>query len=149
MSVKKSVSLSNSSVAFAESRFEDLNWSPILNGALSDLQYLLKESLPDLSEAEWRPILNAYNGHFFEPSLTRNTTVSIASCIMDDHGALELSELPEEYREPVKRIAKLTAAEQLAVLDVTRRFWLRCGRGKLAGDSLKKQLDNLVENSTG
>jgi hypothetical protein len=63
---------------------------------------------------------------------------------MDDHDALELKELPEEYREPVRRIAKLTQAEQLAALDVVRRFWQATSDKAIPGDTLEDQIKHLI-----
>ena len=146
MGIKKSVSLSDSSIAFANARFEEINWSPIINGAIADLKWLLKASTPDLSAADWLPILNAYNGHFFDTPLHRSGSISIASCIMDDHGALELKDLPEEYREPVRRIAKLTQAEQMATLDIVRRFWQSTTNKTISGDTLEDQIKNLINS---
>ncbi|MDN0082394.1 hypothetical protein QU487_06455 [Crenobacter sp. SG2305] len=143
MSIKKSVMLADHFIAYAKARGltrgedGDVLWSQAVNGAVSSLTRLYDLLLPDLTEQDWHLILNAFNGHFFTDM---DLHVSIASCIMDDLGVLELSEVDPKVAESVRKIAKLTVPEQAAVLDMARKFW---GASERSGNSLLEIIQGL------
>lgn len=125
MSLKKSVMLSDETLAFISARTRDtgdtdIKWSQAVNGAFSELSRLYGQLLPDLSQQEWTLILNAYNGHFFDQNSHR---ISIASCIMDDLGEVSFEDLDDETAAAVRRIHGLSQPEQAAVLDMVKKFW--------------------------
>jgi len=126
-SIKKSVMLSEKMQNYIaarqrlENEDDDYAWSRGVNAPCSALIWITNQVLPDLTEYEWQCVLNVYNGHHFDDNIHNWT--GIAGCMMDDVGAISIEELEPNYAEVVKKMHKLSAIEQYAVMDMTRKFW--------------------------
>lgn len=77
------------------------------------------QSLPKLTMDEWQMILSTYDGSWAEP----HQPLSIATDIMDDKGAISLTDLTPEYATLVQKIHTLSQAEQLAIMDFVQKYW--------------------------
>lgn len=77
------------------------------------------QSLPQLTMHEWQMVLNAYDGSSIEP----HQPLTIATDIMDDRGAISLTDLTPEYLQLVQKIHKLSQAEQVAIMDFVQKYW--------------------------
>lgn len=124
MSVKKSVFLTDLTAQWIEATTagspDSPAWSSAINATVEQLRYLLGQSLPDLTQEEWSALLNVYTGCHMPG---HGLPARIASDIMDDAGALELSELTEERQTLVRKMHALNQTEQLAVLYFIQLFW--------------------------
>lgn len=127
-SIKKSIMISDKSQAYIVCRFrkEDaqdvFSWSQGINGAVSTLQFILANSLPELTEYEWECVLNTFNGTMWDDERIESF-LSIASRMMDNIGAVDINEVEENYANAVRKMHALTAVEQYAVADMCRKFW--------------------------
>lgn len=135
MGIKKSVMLSDQAIEFMGSRtnkhFEDaelesgaqpsFKWSEQVNSAFHDLSWLTRELMPDLSDAAWILLLNAYNGHFFEPRLI--TPLRLAQDCMEYLGCIDLASLDEETAGAIRTIHALGQPQQYAVYQAVRIYW--------------------------
>ncbi len=101
---------------------EKPNISGTTNELIRRYVWLVKSSLPELTNDEWQTLINVYAGcwlgEFVPPA-------RIASDMMDDAGVLSLDELESDYAALVRKAHGWNQAEQLAVLDFIQRFW--CG----------------------
>lgn len=121
-SIKKSVMISGLSVAYMQARTrygEDISWSQNINEGFRALSWITRQSLPVLTPAEWEILLNVYAGSWleFQPPFR------IASDIMDNWGALELSQLDPAVAELAKKMHGLSQVEQYSVMEFVRVFW--------------------------
>ncbi|KXS55415.1 MAG: hypothetical protein AWU57_194 [Marinobacter sp. T13-3] len=124
MSKKTTVHIADSTQAFARQRYpEDTGASTYLNAAVSDLQYLLRRSLPPLTDQAWTQILNAYSAHAFGTTLQECGQVPIWECLMDDLGLTSPQDASEADLAIILQARQFTAAEELAVLDMVRQYW--------------------------
>ncbi|WP_298150642.1 hypothetical protein [Flavobacterium sp.] len=125
-SLKKSVMLSDQTQNYIAARQRsdagDYSWSQGVNGAVSALQFILANSLPDFTEKEWLAILSCFNGNMYDDTRVESF-LSLSSRMMDDVGAIDINELEASYREVVIKVHKLTVVEQYAVSDMCRKFW--------------------------
>lgn len=144
MSIKKSVMISDESVDYIEARnlATKINWSRSVNDALGELGKLYEVLLPPLTLDQWQVILDCYAG----PVEVGTRPARIASDLLDHCGEVDLEALSEHYRETVLRVHQLNQAEQMAVLDVVRRFWLRSRQD--SEESLATRLELLAGNES-
>lgn len=123
MGTKKSLMLADATVRYMQDRTrdgEDILWSQMINEGFKQLSWITQQSLPVLTPAEWEILLNVYAGSWleFQPPFR------IASDIMDNFGALELSQLESAVADLAKKMHALTQVEQYAVMEFIRIFWL-------------------------
>lgn len=127
-SIKKSVMLGKNTQKYISARFRKEHeqdvfaWSQGLNGAVSTLQFVLANSLPDLTEKEWFVVLNVFNGTMWDDERIESF-LSIATRMMDDVGAIDVNQLDPDYKAIVIKMHGLSAVEQYAVSDMCRKFW--------------------------
>lgn len=126
MATKKSVFLSTETVDWIKkTTADDLTnpkWSESINASFSQFRYLIRESVPDLSPADWRIILNIYSGCIFP---AHRLPVRIARDIMDDIGEIDISKMPAEYSALIRKLHDLSQLQQMAILYFVQIFWLR------------------------
>jgi hypothetical protein len=126
MALKKSVFLSTRTAAWIESitkkesHGEGPKWSEAINATFDQFRFLLKSELPELTMEEWEVILNVYTGCYFP---AHGVPARIASDMMDNVGAIDLSELSAEYSEMVKKVYAFSQVQQLAILYFVQIFW--------------------------
>ncbi len=119
--MKKSVSLSDQAVAAIQMLSLDSKrpeWSRVINQQIEASMWLFRSSLPDLSDAEWEYILNAYAGSW-EPM--KFPPYRVASDLMDHEGVLDVNDHP--MPDLVRRIHAMSQAEQYAILMFVQMFW--------------------------
>ena len=122
MGTKKSLMLADATVRYMQNRTrdgEDILWSQLVNEGFKQLSWLTQQALPVLTPAEWEILLNVYAGSWleFQPPFR------IASDIMDNFGALELSELEPAVAELAKKMHALSQVEQYSIMEFVRIFW--------------------------
>lgn len=121
-SLKKSVMFSELTQNYIRNRTRDENeiaWSQALNEGFKALSWLTRQSIPELSHREWEIILNVYAGSIIE----FHAPFRIASDIMDNFGALELTELEPDVAGMVKKVYGMSQIEQFAIMDFVQIFW--------------------------
>lgn len=124
-SVKKSVMLHDNAVEIMQKHTrvdagEQIAWSKLVNRGIITGDWLYRQSLPDLTDAEWQVILNAYAGTC---ETLDNHPYRIASDLMDDLGIIDVDQHPQP--ELLRRLHGMNQAEQFAVLVFVERFWTR------------------------
>lgn len=122
MGTKKSLMLADATVRYMQNRTrdgEDILWSQLVNEGFKQLSWITQQSLPVLTPAEWEILLNVYAGSWieFQPPFR------IASDIMDNFGALELSQLEPAVADLAVKMHKLSQVEQYSVMEFVRIFW--------------------------
>lgn len=133
MATKKSVFLSTRTVEWIESTTkkdsheQGAKWSESINATVDQFRFLLKTELPELEMIEWQAILNVYSGCYFP---AHGIPARIASDMMDDAGAIEISELSEDYAALVRKVYAMTQVEQLAILYFVQIFWSSDWKGE-------------------
>lgn len=119
------------------SQGEKANVSGTTNELLRRYDWLIRASLPELTDNEWQTLCNVYAGcwlgEFVPPA-------RIASDMMDDVGAVALEGLEPDYAALVRKAHGWTQAEQLAVLDFIQRFWCADWSGAESFAAIKQQL---------
>lgn len=101
--------------------FESPNISGTTNELLRRYEWLVAESLPDLSNKEWVMLLNVYSGSMLT---TATFPCRIASDMMDNINAIDINEIAEpEYAALVQKVYVMSQAEQMAVLDFIEQYW--------------------------
>jgi len=122
MSLKKSVILGDHTVAIMRAcTRHDIDgpaWSNLVNRAIVVGDYLFRESLPDLTPAEWQTILNVYAGTV---GSIEHPPYRIASDMMDDLGLIDVDQHPDA--DLVRRIHGMSQCQQYAILSFVERFW--------------------------
>ena len=125
MGIKKSVMISDQTLNFIEERTNcEIAWSKAVNGAFSNLQLLINLNMPNLSDKDWRIVLDVHSGNInlFD---SVSYPFRLASNVMDHYGVIDLNDLVPEIQMTVKKLHGLTQAEQYAVYDVVGRFWAK------------------------
>jgi len=122
--IKKSLSLSATTKNWVMLNNPDCEekWSAPINAAISHFSQLLKNALPDLSDDEWKIILNTYAG--CDMPAYRKHPLSIAKDIMDDLGVIDINALSNDHLRVVLKLHDLSQIQQLAILYVAQIFWL-------------------------
>ena len=138
--IKKSVMLSPKTQEYIDARTredEEVAWSETLNETFDMLKYISQCSLPELSKKEWDLILSVYAGHIQTPF---RIPFRIASDIMDALGVIEIDEVVPEIKEIIKKIHKMSQAEQYAIMDFVRKFWAKKREDYTDWEALVKQV---------
>jgi len=127
MATKKSVFLADLTVAWIETTtqkdhaaHDGPKWSEAINATFEQFRFLMRESLPDLSQDEWTIILNVYAGCYFP---AHGVPARIASDMMDNVGAVSVEDLTPDYAALVRKVHALSQPQQLAVLYFVQIFW--------------------------
>jgi hypothetical protein len=97
------------------------------------------QSLPKLTMEEWQMILGIYDGSWVEP----HQPLSIATDIMDDKGAISLTNLTPEYAALAQKMHSLSQAEQLAIMDFVQKYWANDGSEYQNWDEIYQKVINL------
>lgn len=91
----------------------------LLADRYSDLMW---RSRPELSTAEWKLVCDALNGCLMEPA------GHAGALTLEISDAIRLNGLAEKWsvdgKALVKKLAALTPAQRLSVIDVAERFWV-------------------------
>lgn len=111
----------------------DINYSRAINGMAQRYDILIKASLPNLSEGEKQAICAAFNGYM----LADNVNQDIAGLEWHISESMKYDENFNDILAHHKidgellndRVRSWNAAERLAVIDMTQRFW-NSGTGK-------------------
>ena len=126
MSLKKSIMLSDETLAAIESRkvkgADDVLWSQSVNSCFEKTEWVIKHALPELTGDEWQMLFNVYAGCWLNDFMP---PYRIASDMMDDAGAISLDELNDDYAALVKKVHGFSQVEQFAITEVIQKFW--CG----------------------
>lgn len=117
--MKKTVHLSRKTETFIDERTgqEAANYSAHLNSAIDQLSHIMREQYPNLTEDELGEIVKIYEG---KELIKLPLPCNIARDMLEHYGATVPMELPENCQELVNKLAMLSQAEQLAVIDVVR-----------------------------
>lgn len=122
--MKKSVHLTADSVAYMEARsYEgDVNFSAAINAAFEQLAYLARSENPTLNEQDFAAVCNVYAGS----DLSRIALpLNVARDLLDHYGATIPEQLPEDVRGLVTTLARMSQAQQFALVDAVRVFWCK------------------------
>jgi len=122
--MKKSVHLTEASEKYLAARFGEggINFSAGINGAIEQLSHIARAECPALSEDEWAELYNVYAGS----DLSRLALpLNVARDLLDHYGATIPEQLPEDVRDLVTTLARMTQAQQFALLDAVRVFWCK------------------------
>lgn len=120
--MKKSIHLTNDSVAYMAARAPegDINFSASINAAFEQLAHLARAEMPILDDAEFAELCNVYAGS----DLSRIALpLNLAYDLLTHYGATVPTQMPAETAALVERLARLTQAEQFAIIDAVRVFW--------------------------
>lgn len=95
------------------------NISGHINAAFEQLAIILKDEKPTLNDIEMAEIYNIYTGS----DLTRIALpANIASDMLTHYGATLPSQLPEHCQSLIERLAAMSQAQQIALIDDVRLF---------------------------
>ena len=122
--MKKSVHLTVNSVAYMEARSyaDDVNFSAAINAAFEQLAYLARSENPTLNEQDFAAVCNVYAGS----DLSRIALpLNVARDFLDHYGATIPEQLPEDVRGLVTTLARMSQAQQFALVDAVRVFWCK------------------------
>lgn len=122
--MKKSVHLTEASEKYLAARASvgGVNYSAGINGAIEQLSHIARAECPALSEDEWAELYNVYAGS----DLSRLALpLNVARDLLDHYGATIPEQLPEDVRDLVTTLARMTQAQQFALLDAVRVFWCK------------------------
>lgn len=126
MAIKKSVRLSDKTENLCQIFWRQdgsENWSGAINAMALRYDILMKECLPDLTEAEKNAYACAYNGRMLNKDIMLEVaafdfTISEA-CQFDSQIAYFTGDAEAFY----KKSAAYSKAEKLAIIDFTQRYW--------------------------
>jgi hypothetical protein len=149
-SIKPSVSLSDWSQAVL-SRYGTRTetgpgLSPVINSVLERYDWLMRQSLPELSNQQWQTLLNVYSG---SEMTSYNPPYRVASDILDCFGVLELSELDQPVADLARMCHGMTQAQQCAILDACQRFWSAGSNAMQEGETLTDAIKRLMKTVIG
>lgn len=120
--MKKSIHLTHQSVAYMAARAQEgeINYSASINAAFEQLAHIARAEMPILDDAEFGELCNVYAGSDLSRIIL---PINIAADLLTHYGATVPSQLPKETAALVERLARLTQAEQFAIIDAVRVFW--------------------------
>ena len=129
MAIKKSVRLSDETQKTCGelSMGGDVNWSGSINSITTRYNFLIEQSLPELSEGEKLAYVAMYNGHMLNNDIKlelRSFSIMVSESILYDSTISELlSQYNVDQSEFVRKSQEYTYPERLAIVDMTQRFW--------------------------
>ena len=99
-----------------------MNFSAAINAAFEQLAYLAQVENPALDDQDFAAVCNVYAGS----DLSRIALpLNMARDLLDHYGATIPEQLPEDVRDLVTTLARMTQAQQFALLDTVRVFWCK------------------------
>lgn len=111
----------------------EINYSRAINGMAQRYDILVKASLPNLSEGEKLAFCTAFNGYMMADNIAQDIAGlewHISEAIKYDGNFNDILTHHKIDGELLKdRVRSWNAAERLAVIDMTQRFW-NAGAGK-------------------
>jgi hypothetical protein len=126
MPVKKSVFINDKTAAWIATTTTEggaaPTWSESINTTFRQFSYLLKDALPEFTDAEWEFIANIYETR---KAPAHQCPARIAGDIMDSLGIISLDHEPNA--ELIKRLHGMSQTEQMAVLYFIQIYWLNPG----------------------
>ena len=120
--MKKSVHITKASEEYLAARAlrGEINFSAGINGAIEQLSHIARVECPSLGKDEWVELYNVYAGS----DLSRLVLpLNLAADLLTHYGATVPSQLDNEVAALVERLARMTQAQQFAVIDAVRVFW--------------------------
>jgi hypothetical protein len=143
MGIKKSVMLSDHTVAYIDARRKhdgeevdgdkpSLKWSAPVNAGFAELSWLTRQLCPELSIKAWHLLLDTYAGHFFDDLMPVHSPFRLASDILDHYGEISIEAFEKEEAEAIKSIHALSQPQQYAASQVIRIFWSQNWDGSLS-----------------
>lgn len=119
--MKKSVYLSSDTCDWiaATTGENHPEWSSSINATYAEFRHLLRDALPDLTQAEWALLLDAQNGNLSRFRLP----IRLSNQLMDNVGALALDDVTAEYGALVRKCHAMNQTEQLAATYFCHLFW--------------------------
>lgn len=120
--MKKSVHLTEASEKYLVTRAPvgGVNYSAGINGAIEQLSHIARVECPSLGKDEWVELYNVYAGS----DLSRFALpLNLAADLLTHYGATVPSQLDDEVAALVERLARMTQAQQFAIIDAVRVFW--------------------------
>ena len=115
---KTAVHLSKTALQYVTDRTpqgEQKGLSAHINNAFEQLAHLTRAEKPELSKSEWVELYNVYAGS----DLTRLVMpFDLADDLRTHYGTL-----PQDLTALYDKLAKMTQAQQFAVLDAVRVYW--------------------------
>jgi hypothetical protein len=130
MATKKSVFLSDRTTQWITATTGDIQagenprWSESINATFDQFSTLIANALPELSPDEWQIILNTYAGCYLP---AHSLPARIASDIMDDMGAIDITSVEKLYPDTallIRKVHGMSQLEQLSILYFNQVFWL-------------------------
>lgn len=131
MAIKKSVRLVDETIELCKilTQSGDPNWSGSLNSLAQRYNILIAAVMPELAEGEKLALCQAYNGHMLADDVMQEVAGldwQVSEAIQYDENVAELLTHHGIDHEEFKAKARgWNAAERLAVIDMTQRFWAR------------------------
>ena len=97
--------------------------SSLVNEIMSRYDWIIRSSLPELTDAEWRIILDIYADN----QLDYNKPFRVGSDIMDHYGwsLAEVARSEEPAAQLAMKLSELGQAAQAAIVDAVGRFFFR------------------------
>jgi hypothetical protein len=127
--IKKSVRLVDETINLCGilSRGSDVNYSGSLNGMAQRYNILIKSVMPELGEGEEKAICAAFNGYTMADDITQDIAGfewHISESMQYDGNFNDILNHYKIDGEQFKtKIRGWNAAQRLAVIDMTQRFW--------------------------
>lgn len=124
MSDSKPIIFSASVVDYIEMRTKSNNeteWSQELDEAFKAMQWLSIAYLPELTDQQWRYIIDAYT----DKKIQFSPPYNISSEMMASQGVVTLDKLELEHAETVNIVFQCSQAQQFAIMDLVKRYWAR------------------------
>lgn len=118
--MKKSIHITNDSVAYMAARADEINYSAAINAAFEQLAHLARAEMPEIGDAEFSELCNVYAGSELSRIML---PLNLAYDLLTHYGATVPTQMPAETAALVERLARLTQAEQFAIIDAVRVFW--------------------------
>lgn len=122
---RSSVYLGANAVAYLANRNFNcdgkINYSGGINAALELLAYLAQAEQPKISDADFVELCNVYAGSDLE---RLRYPFNLARDLLDHYGALDINALSSARKDLAIRLAALSQAQQFALLDRVRVFWV-------------------------
>lgn len=127
--VKKSVRLVDETIELCGvlSRGSEVNYSGSINGMAQRYNVLIKAAMPDLSEGERLAICTAFNGYALADDVNQDIAGldwHISESMQYDGNFNDILAHHKIDAEELKaKIRGCNAAQRLAIIDMTQRFW--------------------------
>lgn len=120
--MKKSIHITRASEAYLAARAPEgvINFSAAVNAAFEQLAYLASAECPGLTKEEWAELYNVYAGSDLS---CLALPLNLAADLLTHYGVTVPSQLDSAVAAFVERLARMSQAEQFAIIDAVRVFW--------------------------